>query len=65
MQSIEVTIPVSGEGVTIETKGFTGAACKDATKPLEDALGVAVADTVTREFYQQAGAKQTAKAGAR
>ncbi len=35
---VEVTIAPNGE-TKIEAHGFTGGACKTATKPLEDALG--------------------------
>lgn len=38
-KTIEVTVSPKGE-TTIQTKGFTGEACRDATRNLEAALGV-------------------------
>ena len=39
-QRIEIT--VSSEGaVSIKTTGFTGSSCRDATKAIEEAMGVA------------------------
>ena len=41
-QSKKIEITVSPEGATsINTTGFTGSSCKDATRDLERALGVA------------------------
>jgi hypothetical protein len=52
-KTIEIT--VSPEGATsIKTAGFTGGSCKDATRDLEKALGVAGRETLTPEFYAQA-----------
>jgi hypothetical protein len=52
-KTIEIT--VSPEGATsIKTAGFTGGSCKDATRDLERALGVAGRETLTPEFYAQA-----------
>lgn len=42
-----------GKPVTIETKGFAGASCKEASKFLEEALGNVVSDTPTREMHQK------------
>lgn len=56
MPSITVTIDQYGQP-TIATKGFSGSACKTATKSLEDALLGSGADKVVRkntpEFFQQ------------
>ena len=50
----EILIDVSPDGsVNITTKGFKGKACKAATKPIEDALGVVAKDTATPEMYAE------------
>ncbi len=52
-KTIEIT--VSPEGATsIKTSGFSGGSCKDATRDLERALGVAGRDSLLPEYFQQA-----------
>ena len=53
MKTIEILIDAKGE-VRVQTKGFTGAACRDASALLELALGEVMAEQVTPEFYQAA-----------
>jgi hypothetical protein len=48
---IEVTVSPKGE-TTVQTKGYAGAECSQASKFLENALGVVTADHKTGEFYQ-------------
>jgi len=48
---IEVTVSPQGE-TTVQTKGYSGADCVQASKFLEQALGLAVTDRNTAEFYQ-------------
>jgi len=50
MSTIEVTVSPSGE-INIETKGFSGRACLDATRQWEAALGRKTGDRLTSEFY--------------
>ena len=52
MKTIEITISPTGE-TTLQTKGFTGSTCRDASKALERALGIVQSDTPTAELYQQ------------
>ena len=47
---IEVTVSPKGE-TTIQTKGFTGEQCRDATRSLEAALGVRTREQLTGEFH--------------
>ena len=47
---IEVTVTPQG-AVTVQTKGYTGADCLQASKFLEQALGVATADRKTAEYF--------------
>lgn len=55
---IEVVISPTGE-TKIETRGFAGAACQQASKALEAALGLKLSETLSAEFHlpaqQQAG----------
>lgn len=60
-QTITVTLENNNGQVTaqVETKGFKGKACKDATADLERAMGMKTSDRNTPEFdlreQQQAG----------
>ena len=55
MSEKRIEITVSPQGATsIKTSGFSGGACKDATRDLERALGVASKETLTPEFYGKA-----------
>jgi hypothetical protein len=56
---IEVTISPTGEA-TVQTKGYTGSDCLQASKFLEAALGVVTTDKKTAEFYQPEEARQQA-----
>ena len=61
-KTIEVT--VSPEGATsIKTSGFTGGSCKDATRELERALGVAGRESLLPEFYAQTKAGEQVQQG--
>ena len=57
MKTIEVTVSPRGE-TTVETRGFTGPACRDASRALEQALGAPTAERLTAGFYQQQGVDQ-------
>jgi hypothetical protein len=48
---IEVLVSPQGE-TTVQTKGYVGGDCLQASKFLEQALGVAIADRKTAEFFQ-------------
>jgi hypothetical protein len=49
-KTIEIT--VSPEGATsIKTSGFTGSSCRDATRDLERAMGVAGKESLLPEYY--------------
>jgi len=54
---IEVTVSPKGE-TTVQTKGFAGSDCLQASKFLEQALGVSTADHKTSEYYQSAANEQ-------
>ena len=48
---IEVIVSPQGEA-TVQTKGYAGGDCLQASKFLESALGVTSRDSKTTEFYQ-------------
>lgn len=60
---IEITIAPDG---TVKTKvqGGCGRSCKDATKPIRDALGETVEDRSLPEYYEQQQAGTRVKGGA-
>ena len=50
MKVIEVTVSPKGE-TTIQTKGFAGSECQQASKFIEGALGITTGERKTAEFY--------------
>jgi hypothetical protein len=54
---IEVLISPTGE-TTVQTKGFAGGECRQASAWLEKALGIASNDRNTAEFYETADTEQ-------
>lgn len=50
-QTIEITISPTGES-KVETKGFSGSSCRDASRFIEQALGQRTDEKLTAEFYQ-------------
>ncbi len=64
MSEKKIEITVSPEGaVSIKTAGFTGSSCKDATRDLEAALGVASRETLLPEFYAHAQSGEQLRQG--
>jgi hypothetical protein len=54
---IEIVVSPQGE-TTVQTKGYAGAECLQASRWLEQALGVSVKDHKTAEFYQSVEQQQ-------
>jgi hypothetical protein len=54
---IEVVVSPRGE-TTLQTKGYAGADCLQASKFLETALGVVAHEQRTAEFHEQLPARQ-------
>ena len=52
-QQIIITIDADGS-TNVETKGFVGKTCKDASRFIEDALGKVQSDQLKPEYHQQA-----------
>jgi len=51
MKTIEIIVSPKGE-TRLETKGFSGSECRDASRALEQALAIAVREQLTSEFHQ-------------
>jgi hypothetical protein len=51
MKLIELIVAPDGQ-TRIETKGFVGSECRDASKFIEKALGTVVGEQLTAEFHQ-------------
>ena len=61
-KTIEVIVSPQGE-VKVQTRGFTGSSCRDASKFVEQALGQRTGEQLTAEFYGTASTVQEAKQG--
>ena len=59
-KTIEVIINPAGE-TTVQTKGFAGSSCRDASKFIEQALGQRIDEHFTAEFHQPATEQERAK----
>ena len=57
MRIIEILISPQGE-TTVQTKGYAGASCLEASRWLEEALGIQTNDHKTAEFYQAVSQEQ-------
>ena len=51
MKTIEIVVSPQGES-QIQTKGFSGPECRQASRPFEQALGLQAAERLTAEFHQ-------------
>ena len=54
---IQVIVSPKAE-TKIETTGFTGSSCQDATRELERALGGTVSENLTGEYYAASNEQQ-------
>ena len=57
-QTIEIIVKSDGQ-THIQTKGFTGSSCRQASQFIEQALGQRTGQQLTAEFYQQVSQPQT------
>ena len=48
---IEIIVNPKGDA-SVQTKGFTGSSCREATKFLEQTLGEKTHEKLTSEFYE-------------
>ena len=51
-KTIEITVSPTGE-TKVETKGFSGGECRDASRFVEQAMGQRTAEQLKGEFYQE------------
>lgn len=54
MKTIEITVDKKGN-TKVETKGFVGGSCQDASKAFEQALGAVQNEQMTSEYFQTEG----------
>ena len=50
-RTIEIIVNAKGE-TTIQTLGFPGQSCRDASRFIEQALGHRISESLTAEFHQ-------------
>jgi hypothetical protein len=56
---MKIEILVTPEGkTTVQTVGFTGSSCRDASRFIEQALGSRTAEHLTAEFHQAHSTEQ-------
>jgi hypothetical protein len=63
LKTIEITVTPTGQ-TTVETKGFSGAECRQASQFIEAALGNRIQERLTGEFYSQTEQQQRLQEGA-
>jgi hypothetical protein len=61
-KTIQITVSPEG-GVSIKTQGFTGGSCRDATRDLERALGLAGRESLLPEYFNQTGTGEQLRQG--
>ena len=61
-QTIEVVVAPNGQ-TRVETTGFTGSTCRQASEFIERALGAKTGEMLKAEFYQAAVATQQVQEG--
>jgi hypothetical protein len=57
MRTIEITVDPRGQ-IKVETRGFTGGECREASRFIEQALGQRIDEKLTTEFYQDQSTDQ-------
>lgn len=55
-KTIEIVVAPNGD-TRVETKGFTGSECRDASRFVEQALGTRTDERLTSEFHQPVAAE--------
>ena len=57
MKTIEIIVSPKGE-TRVQTKGFAGASCREASKFIEQALGQRTDERLTADFHQPQSVEQ-------
>ncbi len=60
MKIIEITVDSKGES-KVETRGFTGGECREASRFVEQALGQRTDEKLTAEFHENQTTDQQLK----
>ena len=60
MKIIVLTVDARGQ-TKVETRGFSGSECREASRFIEQALGQRTGETLTTEFYHDQLAQQQLK----
>ena len=60
MKFVEITVDSKGQS-KVETRGFTGGECREASKFIEQALGQRTDEKLTTDFYQAQSSEQQLK----
>jgi hypothetical protein len=58
MKTIEIIVTREGK-TSVQTKGFSGASCREASRFIEQALGKVAEDKLTAEFYQTESVRES------
>ena len=62
-QTIEIIVSPTGES-TVQTRGFTGSECRNASSFIENSLGKRISEQMTVEYHQQANSQACQREGA-
>ena len=62
MKTIEIIVAPNGQ-TRVETKGFAGSECRQASRFVEQALGNHVEELLKPEFHQAAATQQQTQQG--
>ena len=62
IKTIEITVTPEG-ATSIKTSGFTGSSCRDASRDLERALGLAGKESLLPEYFQRASTGEQIRQG--
>ena len=57
-KTIEIVVTPTGQ-TQVQTKGFVGSECRQASQFIEQALGKRTQEELTAEFHQQASQQQS------
>ena len=57
IRTVDIVVDRKGQ-VTVQTRGFAGPACKEASRFLEEALGRRGPERLTAEYFQRTEAGQ-------
>jgi hypothetical protein len=63
MKTIEVIVSPQGE-ISVQTRGFAGSSCREASQFIEQALGQRTGEQLTAEFHQSQTQQQNLREGA-